>query len=882
MNDGSANGSVRTLTAFVDSLPRRGDARALHAFTDAGDEIISYEQLGRAVRAAAADLRARGVGRGTLVAVCAPNTAESVIAYLGIIYAGAAAIPLDYQCSASYLETVIAHARPRLVFTTRRRAAEVDAAGNDAPECVVLDAEDSDARRWRRDAAAADAEPAVVEPDDLASLLYTSGTTGNPKAVPLTHRNITSNVEALVEAELVSERDRVLLPLPLHHTYPFTVGLLMPLATGACVVLPAGVSGPEISRASLAADATALLAVPRLCAVLWSSVESQARARGPFAARVFFALLRLSTLVRRYAGLRIGKLAFRPLHRRLGRRLRLIGCGGAKLDPELEQRLEALGWRVLTGYGLTETSPVLTFNRPHAAKSGTEGRPLPGVDVRVAPTEGLTHGEVIARGPNVFAGYWGDDAQTRDVFTADGWFRTGDLGWIDDDGYLHIAGRSKEVIVLSDGKNVYPEEIEKVYAESPLFQEVAVLEYDNALVALVVPDDEAVRERGAMRGAALFREALEELAPRLAPYQRVSTFRVTREPLPRTQLGKLKRHELEARYAAAGETSIGTAARELTDADRALLETSPTREVWEWLAERFPDRELTLDTSPQLDLGVDSLEWVSLTLELERRFGVALTAEAVSRIMTLRELLDEVRRAEPADASAATGSTHATQADPPIPVVGTLVLALARVIMRVAYRVRVTGAEHLAGDGPLVLTPNHASYLDPLALAAVLPWSRLRRTYWAGWVGKMYTGPVSRFLSRATRVFPVDPDRDLAGAIRTARQLLDSGYDVVWFPEGRRSTSGELEPFQRGIGLLLEESAAHAVPIGIHGTYAAWPRHARRPRLGGALGVTIGAPQSAQALREAGSGDGASDRIRNALRAEVARVLGTDARAQRG
>lgn len=875
------SGPVATLVELVDALPQRGDAPAVHAFSDSGAAIISYAELGADVRAAAADLQARGFGRGDMAVVCAPNTPECIIAYLGIVYAGGVAIPLDFQSSAGHLETVVRHARPKLVFTTRQRAGEVEALGSEAPECVLLDADESRPGRRRRGAPPAEIEPAAVEPEDLALLLYTSGTTGSPKAVPLTHGNIASNLRALVEAGLITDRDRVLLPLPLHHTYPFTVGLLMPLTLGARVVLPAGVSGPEISRASLEAGATALLAVPRLCAVLWSSIESQARARGAFAARMFLVLLRISTLLRRYTGLRIGKLAFRPLHRRLGTRLRLIGCGGAKLDPELEQRLEALGWKVLTGYGLTETSPVLTFNRPRAVKSGTEGRPLPGVDVRIAPTEGLTHGEVIARGPNVFAGYWGDDARTQEVFTADGWFRTGDLGWFDDEGFLHIAGRSKEVIVLPDGKNVYPEEIEKVYAESPLFREVAVLEHDDALVALIVPDEEAVRERGAMRGTAMFREALEELAPRLAPYQRAWTFRVTREPLPRTQLGKLKRHELEHRYVAAGETSFAEPAGELSDEDRALLETSPTREVWEWLEERFPDRELTLNTSPQLDLRIDSLEWVTLTLEIERHFGVALKAEAVSRIMTLRDLLNEIRTAEPADETTPAGGAATLPPDPPIPVVGTLVLALARLIMRVFYRVRVAGAEHLAGDGPLVVTPNHESYLDPLAVAAAMPWSRLRRTYWAGWVGKMYAGPLIRFLSRATRVFPVDPDRDLAGAISTARSLLESGYNVVWFPEGRRSTDGELQSFRRGIGLLLEEGNARAVPAAIHGTYEAWPRHERRPRLLGRVGVTFGAPRSAEALREAGEGESTSERIRNALRVEVERALATDAREQR-
>lgn len=876
MTEAGGNAAASTLVELIDTLPARGQATAVHAFDEAGSRKFTYEQLSAEIRRAAADLERRGLGAGDMALICAPNTPEWVIAYLGVVYAGGVAIPLDYQASAAYLETVLEHARPRLVLTTRKRASEVDEDAASIGDWLILDAEESDPRRWEREVSGDDFEPPAVSGGDLVSLLYTSGTTGTPKAVPLTHGNIAANLEALIEAGLLTEHDRVLLPLPLHHTYPFTVGLLTSLGAGACVILPAGVSGPEISRASLEADATALLAVPRLCAVLWSSIESTARSRGRVAARTFDTLLRLSDRVRRYTGLHLGKLLFRPLHRRLGKRLRLIGCGGAKLDPELERRLEALGWTVLTGYGLTETSPVLTFNRPRAMKSGSEGRPLPGVDVRVEPQEGLAHGEIHARGPNVFGGYWRDEDQTRAVFTDDGWFRTGDLGWFDDDGYLHIAGRSKEVIVLPDGKNVYPEEIEKLYSESALFREVAVLEHDHGLVALIVPDDDAVRKHGAMRGAELLREALEQMSPKLAPYQRVADFRITREPLPRTQLGKLKRHELEDRYVQAAQTSLSHEPGELSDEDRALLETSPTREVWQWLGERFPDRELTLGTSPQLDLRVDSLEWVSLTLEIERRFGIALTAESVSRIVTLRDLLNEVRTAEPAGETGSTSSAPATMPDPPIPVVGTLVLGFARLLVRLFYRIRVKGADGLSGEAPVVFTPNHTSYLDPLAVAAALPWKRLKKTYWAGWVGKMYAGPVSRFISRATCVFPVDPDRDLAGAIKTAKLLLEQGYNVVWFPEGRRSPDGELESFQRGIGLLLEEADADVVPTAIRGAYEAWPRDRTRPKPGGSLEVTFGAPVSVEALRDSGEGESDGERLRMALEREVGRLLVAD------
>jgi long-chain acyl-CoA synthetase len=741
---------------------------------------------------------------------------------------------LDQQSTPATAAALIAHAGPKLILTTSAHRAELAALGGDVQaNLLLLDGGRTDPGSWQSlcATAAAPRELPQAEPGWTASLLYTSGTTGTPKAVPLTHANLTANMSALLEARLIDRTDRVLLPLPLHHTYPFTVGLLTVLATGASVILPSGISGPEIGRAARDGGATVLLAVPRLCSALWDSIVATVDARGPFARRMFAALLAVSNAVRRTTGLKLGRWLFGAVHARLGEGLQLIGCGGAKLGVDLARRLEALGWTVLTGYGLTETSPVLTFNRPRHARLDSEGRPLAGVELSVKRERGQRDAEILARGPSVFSGYWDNPGETAAAFTADGWFRTGDLGWLDSRGFLHVVGRSKEVLVLADGKKVFPEHVEKLYAVSPLIREVAVLEEAGSLVALIVPDEHAVRERGALREAALLREELEDVAARLPPYQRIGAYRVTRGPLPRTHLGKLKRHLLPALYRDAARAESAPPAAELAAEDRRLLESERNRPIWSWLAARFPEHELTLDTSPQLDLQIDSLEWVALTIEIEQRFKLALTGEAVSRILTLRDLLRELETA-PAAAPAATGAETVTTYVPPGPAmraVGAVLFVLVRLLMRTAFRLRCRGADRLP-SGALLITPNHTSYLDPLAVAAALPWGQLRRTYWAGWVGFLYQGPLKSFLSRAAQVFPVDPDRDLAGAIRTARELLRRGHSVVWFPEGRRSPTGRLESFQSGIGLLLQDGTATAVPAAIRGAFDAWPKHRRWPR----------------------------------------------------
>jgi long-chain acyl-CoA synthetase len=821
----SRTSGFATLPALVASFPARGERDALVAFGPES-ETLSYARLAERIACTARELRARGITGGDRVALIGPNSAQWIVAYFGVVTAGGVAVPMDPQATAETLAGALAHATPKAVITTC------------AQREMLARIVGPDTRFWLLDGTGDDAVSALgtggahtelpsVDGADLASLLFTSGTTGTPKAVPLTHANLAANLSELTAARLIDAGDRVLLPLPLHHTYPFTAGLLLTLASGAQLVLPAGISGPDMLEACRAGRPTALLAVPRLCTAVWDGVQAGVQARGRFAVRAFDALLAASVAVRRHANVRIGRWLFRAVHARLGGALELIGCGGAKLPGELAWRLEGLGFRVLTGYGLTETSPVLTFNNPRHSQLGSEGRPLPGVEVRIADEKSGARGEILARGPNVFAGYWQNAAATAGAFTADGWFRTGDLGRIDDDGYLHVVGRTKELIVLADGKKFFPEAVEKEFTAATLLREIGVFERGGMLAAVIVPDEDEVRRHGTLREAASLRDEIERTASRLPPYQRFTNYRIVRSPLPRTQLGKLRRHLLPGLFdGAIAERSSDAPA--MPEEDRALLATPLGGEIWRWLRSRYPERELTLETSPQLELNVDSLGWVALTIEVERRFNVALRAERLAAILTLRDLLREIEAAR-RSGDTPHAATPFNRPGPALRALGAVLLVLARLLAHVALRPTVAGVERLP-PGPALIAPNHASYLDPLVVAAALPWQRLRRTYWAGWVGVMHTTPFRRLLSRAAQVFPVDPDRDLAAAVRTARELLAQGYDVVWFPEGRRSPTGELQELAPGVGVLVHGIAAAVVPVAIAGSFDAWPVHRPWPR----------------------------------------------------
>ncbi|MFQ5985639.1 MAG: AMP-dependent synthetase/ligase, partial [Alphaproteobacteria bacterium] len=521
-----------TLQNLLPVLGEFGDLPAVISFGEASMQVMTFTELEDRAMRLAGGLLARGVGRGEPVAILAPNQPQWVLARLALIAVGATAVLLDDSLSEVELSRAIADSGCRRIFTTRKHAAAMHSITEAELEVFVLDsAENAPDGTQSLETLLGERPSGLPEtsPEDVAALFYTSGTTGPPKGVPLTHANIRSNLDALLAQELLKPGERVLLPLPLHHSYPFIVGMLITLASGSAMVLPEGVGGPQIVRALREGEVTVIVGVPRLYEALYAGIEGRVRARGRLPAVAFRALLGASLRLRRHFGLRLGRLLFRRLHLEFAPHLRLLASGGARLDPELCWRLEGLGWEVLGGYGLVETASISTFNARGRVRLESVGLPAPGVELRIDQPDAEGRGEVLIRGPNVFAGYRNNPEANREAFTEDGWFRTGDLGVLDEDGYLHFAGRVKEMIVLPDGKNVAPEEVEAVYAESPYVREVAVLEWNGALAGLVVPELEAVRQARSGRIEDLVRVTLAELSPRLPPYKRLSGFAMTRE-----------------------------------------------------------------------------------------------------------------------------------------------------------------------------------------------------------------------------------------------------------------------------------------------------------------------------------------------------------------
>jgi long-chain acyl-CoA synthetase len=891
-------GRFATLCQIIDCLADHPGGQAVLSFHNGQTDVLERQDLLRRVQRLSASLVRAGLAPGERVAIQADNSIEWISSCLAVLRAGGVVTPLDTQLGKSETERLLRDSRPRFLFTTTLLAEQLNLSErSDAPHLLLFD-DPKDPRFWRYLPASSDISPAEPAAEDIAVLFYTSGTTGIPKGVPLSHENLTFQINRLLEIGLIGQTDRILLPLPLHHIYPFAVGLLLPLAVGAPVIFPDGLTGTRLIEALQHGRATALLGVPRLYEAICQGLFTRMDESSWTVRQIVRAGMGLSAGLGHRLGVHWGRWLMAPVRRRLAPALRILASGGAPLDAQLARRLDVLGWQIAIGYGLTETSPLLTLLPPGDVRFDSVGRPLEGIELRieplseeVAPEDEEPAGEVLVRGAGVFAGYRNLPELSGEVFTADGWFRTGDLGRLDEKGYLTLEGRKSSLIVTPAGKNIQPDELEETYGKSPLIAEIGVLQKDGRLVAVVVPDPERVPGSGEQARREIGTE-LRRISSELPSYRHLGGFQLFDGSLERTRLGKLQRHRLEELYQelkeGEGEVSRRPAEKldidQLPEKDRNLLLDRQAKAVWDLLFRRFPDRPLTLDSRLDTDLGFDSLTWVEMSLRISEDAGVEFDSEDVGELETVRDLLQAVVQAEQTSGrlknplktpEAVLDPEQRKWTEPLGPVTAVAArfgYSLNRFLMKSWFPIRVSGLENIPEQEPWVLAPNHLSVLDPLLVAAVLDNDRLRRTFWAGWKGIAFRNRFFRFISRLSQTFPIDRTGAPIPSLALGARVLKEGGNLIWFPEGRRSPDGRLLPFQPGLGLLLNYFNVPVVPVAIFGTDRALPRDGTFPRRK-PLEIRFGKPLAREELLRDGEGELQPERILNALRERLTNMF---------
>jgi long-chain acyl-CoA synthetase len=579
---------------FYRSVDTYRKAEHLKSKVDGQWRPWSSDQFRTAVEELSLGLRALGVEKGDRVAILSENRPEWAIADLATLAAAAVDVPVYATLTAAQVKYILEDSQAKVVFVSNvaqaRKVAEVRAqlphlkhlvrmgSGPDFPEGFVSIDE---VREKGRPALAADPSAvrkraAEVQPGDLATLIYTSGTTGDPKGVMLLHSNITSNVAAVRQVFHVFAQDDVALSfLPLCHIFERMAGYYMMLDVGATIAYAESVEAVPANMAEV--RPTLMCSVPRLYEKIYARVQEKVAGDPPARQKIFRWAVGVGRrlfrhrwertspgLLDRLQGALADKLVFGKIRERTGGRLKLFVSGGAPLSREINEFFGAVGLQIVEGYGLTETSPVITCNRPDRFKPGTVGLPLPGLEVKIAED-----GEILTRGPHVMKGYYNKPEATAEAIGGEGWFHTGDVGVIDADGFLTITDRKKDLIVTSGGKNIAPQPIENVIKNSPLVGEVVMIgDRRNFPSALLVPNFEVLerwaREKGLSYSSreelvqrpevvALYEQTVKELTPHLAGCERIKKLALlarefTLESGELTPTLKVKRRVIEKKY----------------------------------------------------------------------------------------------------------------------------------------------------------------------------------------------------------------------------------------------------------------------------------------------------------------------------------------------
>lgn len=554
MNEGKTtvvNSILDFLKKHTDQFAQRG---ALCVRKGEGWHELTYSQLSDSDKQLGSYLIEYGIKRGDRIALLSESKPEWGVAIFAGARSGATMVPLDIKLTSSELTNILSDCEPRIVFCDSKHKEVVEtvkAQVKSIEKVVIIDPERTDANATYME----DLKPQKITSgverslDEVALFVYTSGTTGNPKGVMTTFGNLIFQVQSFRDMLDLSENDRFLSILPLNHLYELCGGFLGILNQGGMVCFCHTISPQEIMRVMREKQITGMIAVPLFYKSLKGTMEREVRKKGEDAQKQFAAAFQKAEALTMEQRAQL----FAAVHEQLGGKLRVLICGGAPLEEEVAEFFNRLGFHLLQGYGLTETSPVITGNTVRKNRIGSVGPALPGIELKIdIKGDGDTEGEILTRGPHVMKGYYKRDEMTREVIDADGWFHTGDIGHIDKDGFLFITGRIKNLIVLGGGKKIFPEEVEAVMANAQTIKELCVLGRKSAdgfkegteeVVAVVVPTDGVYAANLNKPEAVLqaIKKELDELGQNLAPYKRPSKIFIYDTELPKTPTRKVKR-----------------------------------------------------------------------------------------------------------------------------------------------------------------------------------------------------------------------------------------------------------------------------------------------------------------------------------------------------
>lgn len=743
---------------------------------------------------------------GTKTIIFSENREGWIYSMYGIWENKGIVVPVDATCNSHDLAYIINDCTPENILTSKKKYdVALEAMKESGRELNIFVMDDYERAELK------DEEPAntYYEYDDLALICYTSGTTGSPKGVMLTFRNMMHNVNSVsVDVPIYNEHIRAMILLPLHHVLPLMGCLFAPMYLGGGVAICPSLTAPDIMSTLQNNKIGIFIGVPRLWQMLYNGIKKKLDSN--FITRFMF------WMCDKVDNEKFSKFIFKAVHKKMGF-VKTLVSGGAPLDKDTARGLQILGLDLLEGYGMTETAPIITFTRPHSLVPGSAGQAMASVDIK------LVDGELCAKGDNVMRGYYNRPEETAEVIDSDGYIHTGDLATIDEKGYVFITGRKKEIIVTPGGKNINPTEIEfKIDKYDDLIKEVAVTQYNDQLCAIIVPQDDIARDMNNEELEQLFKDkVIAEYNKEAQPYKKIVSVFVFRGDLPRTRMEKIQRFKLNALI----ESGSHKAAR-----SEDFVE--PTFEEYQLIKNYILEEKKVDQVRPtdnlEMDLGFDSLDKIGLQGFLEQSFGMKITADETSRFKSVQELAEYVSDYKTRIEVSQTDwklllqeNTHTIQI-PHMWCTGPVIAKSFKWFLKLYCGFTAKGLENLPKDGPYILAPNHQSFMDGLIVPSFLSKKAIDNTYYYAKSRHVRQG-WKKYLAARHNIIIMDMS-SLKDSIQQLGEVLKQGKNLAIFPEGTRTKTGKVGKFKKTFAILSKELNVPVIPVVISGAFEAYPR----------------------------------------------------------
>ena len=740
------------------------------------------------------------------------NRPELLFSFLGIWNKQGTCVCLDGGFSGEELTYYIKDCEPKYIFTSKvnyeAAVKGLELAGmRNSVEILIVDDIPIDYT----------GDDLTIEIEDkyfVSLILYTSGTTGNPKGVMLMFDNILINMEGLDEYKMFRTTDRVLALLPMHHIFPLLGAGVVPLGKGSTIVFLKEVSSQAMVEALQKYKITFIIGVPKLWEMLHKKIMEKING-GKITKFIF-------KLAEKINNKNFSRKIFKKVHDGFGGNIRFFVSGGSKLDPQVSRDFLTLGIDVCEGYGLTETSPMISFTPTDEVVPGSAGKILTGVTVKIADD-----GEILAKGRNVMKGYYGRPDATAEVIDKDGWFHTGDLGEIKN-GLLYVTGRKKEMIVLSNGKNINPIEIEQwIMANTDLIKEMAIMDYEDKLTAVIYPDFYKLHEEGITNITETFKKGvIDKYNKQAASYKKVLDVKIVQEELPKTKIGKIRRFMLKD-VINKKEEKVQNIVEPLTEEYKnisAFLKSIKNKPI-------IPNAHL------ELDLGLDSLDTVELLSHIEGTFGVKIDEQTFVEYCTVEKLAEYVEKHSNEmmnDTKMDWKEILSKDTEGTLPKsngIGKIIKFILKPAFAFFIKVKKEGLENIEKNEPVIFAGNHQSFLDGFIVNQAVPNSVLDKTYYFADI-KHFRKGYMKFMGENSNIIFVDINKNLVNSLQMLSKALRSGKNIVIFPEGTRTRDGKINNFKKFFAILSKELNIPIVPFVIDGAYEAYPPSSKYPKGG--------------------------------------------------